>query len=74
MKNSILKWCMLALLMVSNVAVFAQAGGGGNGNQGGGTVEEPDAPINSKLIFLAIAGVIFAYHFFAKTQKQRQQA
>lgn len=49
--------------------VFAQPGD----DDGGGGLEEEDpepAPINSKLIFLAIIGILFVMYTFRKNRKQ----
>ncbi len=66
MKNSLLKLYMLALMLVSNFVVFAQPGSGGEGSGG---PEGDDTPIDSKLIWLSVLGVAFAYAYFSKLQK-----
>ncbi|MFL9844339.1 hypothetical protein [Flavobacterium rhizosphaerae] len=64
MKKSILKWCMLAFLLISNLAVFAQGGTEDTPEPGDGT-----EPIDSKLIWLAIIGIAFAFLYFANKRK-----
>jgi hypothetical protein len=54
---------------LSSVLVFAQIGDDtSDGDLEGG---EPPMPINGKLIFLAIAGIIFAYYTFRKNRKEQ---
>jgi hypothetical protein len=67
MKN-ILKFALLAFIMLYDFVAFAQPGD----DDGGGGVEDVDpqpAPINSKLILLLVIGLIFAYHSFKKNRK-----
>ena len=70
MKN-LLKFCLISFFMMSNIMVFAQPGngdgGGGTGLEGG---DPSPAPINSKLILLAISGVIYALYKFKKIYKK----
>lgn len=75
MKNSLLKWYMLAFMLVSDFVVFAQDEPVSDG-EGDGGVEglDPGTPINGKLIFLGIAGIVFAYAYYVKTQKQNKAA
>lgn len=72
MKKNLLKWSMLAFMLVSNFVMFAQTTT--PPVQPPGPVEGEDAPINSKLIYLAIVGVVFAVYHFSKMQKQKAQA
>jgi hypothetical protein len=68
MKISLLKWYMLAFMLVSDFVMFAQetdpADEDGDGDLE--TDDTPDAPINGKLIWLAIVGIAFAYSYYAK--------
>lgn len=60
MKN-IFKLYLLSFLLLSDFVAFAQPGD----DDGGGGVEGNDpspAPINSKLIYLAIIGILFVFY------------
>ncbi|MFV8380038.1 hypothetical protein [Flavobacterium sp. LB3R33] len=69
MKNILLKLYCTLFCLLSTVIVFAQIGD----DTPGGDLEggEPTVPINGKLIFLAIAGIIFAYYTFKKYRKEQ---
>ncbi len=70
MKNSLNLYFVTFLLLVSDFVAFAQTGP--NDDDGGGGVETGDpepAPINSKLILLAVAGVLFAIYTFRKNKR-----
>ncbi|AWH83657.1 hypothetical protein HYN59_00345 [Flavobacterium album] len=71
MKSSLLKWYFLAFLLASDFVVFAQPGGTGEDGdlEGGG---DPPAPINAKLIWLAIVGVSFAFYYFNKNRQEKR--
>ena len=63
MKRNLLKWSILAFMLVTNVVTFAQA------VQPPKPVEDPDSlgtPIDSKLIYLAVVGVLFSVYYFSK--------
>ena len=67
MNKNLLKFFTLSLLFVSNFAMFAQGD-----DDDGGCLECPDpapAPINSKIIILLIAGIIFAFYTFRRNKK-----
>ena len=79
MKNSLLKWYMLAFLLVSDFVMFAQDAATGTPDD----ETEPDqppleegepTPINGKLIWLAILGIAFAYTYYVKMQKEKNAA
>jgi len=76
MKISLLKWYMLAFMLVSNFVMFAQepADETGEGEPPLENDETPDAPISGKLIWLAIVGIAFAYSYYAKMQKEKNAA
>lgn len=69
MKN-IYKFYLLTFVLLSDFVVFAQPGdddgGGGGGLEGG---DPAPAPINSKLIVLAIVGILFVMYTFRKNRK-----
>ncbi|MFV8322473.1 hypothetical protein [Flavobacterium sp. LS2R12] len=69
MKNILLKLYCTLFCLLSSVIVFAQIGD----DTSDGDLEsgEPPMPINGKLIFLAIAGIIFAYYTFRKHQQRK---
>ncbi|MDI6050810.1 hypothetical protein QLS31_13325 [Flavobacterium sp. XS2P24] len=69
MKNILLKLYCTLFCLLSSAMVFAQVGDDTpDGDLEGG---EPPMPINGKLIFLAIAGIIFAYYTFRKNRKEQ---
>ncbi len=67
MKN-VYKFYLLTFVLLSDFVVFAQPGDddGGGGLEGG---DPAPTPINSKLIVLAIMGVIFVMYTFRKNKK-----
>ena len=69
MKNILLKTYMLAFFLLNGFIMFAQPGDDtGSGNLEGD--DSPAAPINSKLIILALAGVVFAVYTFRNNRKR----
>lgn len=59
------KYYFLAFILFSDFVLFAQPGD----NNDGGDLEDndpPAAPINSKLIWLGIVGVLFALYMYKK--------
>ena len=76
MKNSLLKWYMLAFILVSNFVVFAQDSD--DPTQIAPPTEQPveagDTPINGRLVWLAIFGIAFAYAYYVKLQKEKKAA
>ncbi|MCR5862960.1 hypothetical protein LRS05_12810 [Flavobacterium sp. J372] len=70
MKNSFLKLYMLAFFLVSNIALYAQPGQDNpDGDLEGG--DPPPAPINSKLIYLALVGIAFGFYYFMKKREEK---
>ena len=70
MKNILKFYFVTLLLLASDFAAFAQGGPGDD--DGGGGLEGGDpqpAPINSKLILLAITGVLFVIYTFRKNKR-----
>ncbi|MEC4050713.1 hypothetical protein OX284_014840 [Flavobacterium sp. SUN046] len=69
MKN-LLKLCLFAFTLFSNLAMFAQPGDQDNVGQGNleGT-DPPVAPINTKLILLAIVGIFFVIYTLKNRKK-----
>jgi len=76
MKNSLLKWYMLAFMLVSNFVVFAQDSDDPTQTTqpDDRELEAGDTPINGKLIWLAIIGIAFAYAYYVKLQKEKNAA
>lgn len=67
MKNSLMKLYLLAFFLVSDFVLFAQPGQDtGDGEPPLEGDDDPPAPINTKMIYLAILGIAFAYYFFSK--------
>lgn len=70
MKMNQQRFFLLFALLLFNFVAFAQPGIGNDTND----LENDDlpaAPINAKLIWLAIAGIIFAYYTFKKSRSIR---
>ena len=67
MKN-ILKYYILAFVIVSDFAMYAQPGDddGGGGLEGG---DPAPAPINGKLILIAIMGIIFVLYTYRNKKR-----
>jgi hypothetical protein len=75
MKISLLKWYMLAFMLVSNFVMFAQDFETDPAQEDeDGNLEGDETPINGKLIWLAIVGIAFAYSYYAKMQKEKNAA
>ncbi|MXN90136.1 hypothetical protein GR160_02765 [Flavobacterium sp. Sd200] len=72
MKNSLLKWYMLAFMLVSNLVVFAQPGSGGQGPGGPEGGDEDDVSLNGKIFLLGISGIIFAYMYYKRFLSNKQ--
>ena len=66
--KKLLRFYLLAFILLSDFVVFAQPGDEdtGGGLEGG---DPQPAPINSKLILLAIMGVLFVMYNFRKNKK-----
>lgn len=67
--KSIYKFYIVSFLLLSDFIMFAQPGDddGSGGLEGDDT---PAAPIDGKLIWLAIVSILFAFYYFNKrTQK-----
>ena len=66
--KKLVKLFLLSSVLLSDFIAFAQPGA----DDGSGTLEGGDpqpAPINTKLILLAIAGVCFVIYYFRKNKK-----
>jgi hypothetical protein len=60
---------LIAFVLLSDFVMFAQPGDddGGGGLEGDDT---PAAPIDGKLIWLAIAGILFSVYYFKSKQQK----
>ena len=68
MKN-LLKYYILTFILLSDFVLFAQEPGDDDGTGGLEGSDPPAAPINSKLIFLAILGLIFVFYTIKNKRK-----
>lgn len=68
MKNKLFKLYVLGFLILTNFIAFAQPGDDTvDGDLEGG---DPDpVPVNGKLIYLAIAGLLFAVYTYRRNKK-----
>lgn len=68
MKNLLLKLTILGIILLNSSTAFATD----PSNTGeGGTIEDPGAPINTRIIWLVIAGIAFAFYYYS-TQRKKQ--
>lgn len=67
--EKLLKFYLLSFVLLSDLMTYAQPGDddGGGGLEGG---DPQPAPINGRLILLAIAGALFVIYSFRKREKQ----
>ena len=69
MKN-LYKLYVLAFILLSDLMLFAQPGDT-DGTPGGLEGDDvPAAPINGKLIWLALVGIVFVFYYF-NTKRQK---
>ncbi|MGX7666947.1 hypothetical protein [Flavobacterium pedocola] len=69
MKSNLIKLYLFSFLFLSDFVAFAQPGT----DDGGGGLEDddpPTAPINSKLIWLGLFGILFAFNYFRNRKKE----
>jgi len=68
MKKNILHFYIFVTVLFSDFLMFAQPG---DDDEGGGLEDDdaPQAPINGKLIWLAIAGILFAIYIYKTRRK-----
>ena len=68
MEKKFLKLYILSFVLFSDFMMFAQPGD----ESDGGDLEDddaPQAPINGKLMWLAIAGILFAMYVYRRNRK-----
>ncbi|HEY0091391.1 MAG TPA: hypothetical protein VGB43_02800 [Flavobacterium sp.] len=70
MKKNFLQLYIFITVLFSDFIMFAQ-GGPGDDDTGGGLEDDdaPQAPINGKLLWLAIAGILFAIYVYKTRRK-----
>ena len=66
--NKLIKFCFYTAALLSNFMLFAQGDENDTGNLEGN--DPAPAPINGKLIFLAIAGILFAIYTFKNNRRK----
>lgn len=72
MKNKLFNFYLIAFFLMADFVAFAQPGDD-DGTPGGLEGDDtPPAPINSKLIWLAIIALIYAFYSFKKNRKFAQ--
>jgi len=67
--RNLYKFYLLAFILLFDFVAFAQPGD----DDGGGGLEGSDpqpAPINGKLFFLAITGILFVFYTYKRNKKQ----
>lgn len=67
MKNNLLKFIYTFIFIFTSTLIFSQGA-----NDAGGGLEDDDppaAPINSKLLIVAIFGILLAYYTFKNNKK-----
>lgn len=60
------KIAFLIVTLLFNLTVFAQ---GSDDDTGGGNLDGNDVPINGQLVYLLLAGIVFAMYSFNKLRK-----
>lgn len=75
MINKYIKIYMFLCVLLSDFMLFAQDPGTDFEDEEGGTdgSVEDEAPINSKLIWLALLGILFSYHYFKSMHNAKQK-
>lgn len=63
------KLSIIAIMLLFNVVSFAQPGDT-DGTPGGLDGDEPAAPIDSKLIILALIGIVYTFYMLKNKKKQ----
>ncbi|QYJ68291.1 hypothetical protein [Flavobacterium litorale] len=73
MRKLFLNLYVFIFLIASDYVMLAQSPGDEDGSGPGGVEgDDPVAPINGKIILLAVAAVAFAYYYFAKKKEEKQ--
>ena len=66
MKNRFLKIYILIFTLLSSFITFATPQ-----EDPTDPIEDPETPINSKVLWLAIAGIVFAIYYFRKNNSRK---
>lgn len=69
MKKNLLNFYIFTLCLFSSIAMFATDPS--NTGEGGDSIEDPEAPINSRLIWLLVAGIAFAFYYYSNNRKKQ---
>jgi hypothetical protein len=72
MKNTLKYYFVTFLFLATDFVAFAQGGPGDEGDGDGGlegTGDPQPAPINSKLVLLAIMGILFVVYTYRKNRR-----
>ena len=68
MKNYLLKIYTFGFIVLTNVSIFAQGNDDDNGDLEGN--DPPAVPINSKIIFLMIAAIVYSFYLYNKRKSK----
>lgn len=74
-KKNLFNWYIIATMMLVDFVAFAQGGPGDDDDDGG--LEDDDAPpvpINGKMIWLAVAGILFALYIYRSYKAKQKEA
>ena len=69
MKNNLLKTYLLGFFLLSDFVIFAQ-GPGDTSDDCLECDETPASPINGKILWLLVAGILFAMYTYNKNRKR----
>ncbi len=73
MKKNFLNFFLFATFMLYDFVAFAQAGPGDDDDDGGLEGDDPaPVPINGKLIWLAIIGILFAVYVYRSNRQSKK--
>jgi hypothetical protein len=73
MKKNLWKYGIFTFMLLTSFVVFAQSGpGDDDDNSNLENDDDPPVPINGKLIWLAILGIIFAWYTYKSFRKQAE--
>jgi hypothetical protein len=75
MKKNFFNYYIFATFMLYDFVAFAQAAPGDDDEEGEGGLESGDelpVPINGKLLWLAILGVLFAIYIYRNNKSQKE--
>lgn len=69
MKKNLLTLYITAVVLFSDFIMFAGPGAGSDGEPPLEGEDAPAAPINGKLLWLALAGILFAVYAYKRTRR-----